>query len=327
MSKKCVHNKRKYYCKECGGKGFCKHNKRKTYCLECNGGSICEHKKIKSRCKECKGGSICEHNKRKTYCLECNGGSICEHKKIKSRCKECKGGSICEHGNRRYACKKCDGNGICIHNIGKTYCKECNGSQICKHNKQKAYCKKCGGSSLCKSNFCEIRSNKKYDGYCTHCFAHLFPEDPRTPLIKRNSKEIKVVSHIGTKFEGFVHDKPIYVDLKGGCCDSKRRIDLRKLINGTMLCIEIDENQHKGYKKEDESSRYDNLFMDFSGKYIFIRYNPDKYKINEKNRNPLFKTRMNRLEQEIEKQIVRIQEYKNEELVEIVHLFYDEKTD
>ena len=34
-----------------------------------------------------------------------------------------------------------------------------------------------------------------------------------------------------------------------------------------MLCIEIDENQHKGYIKTNELVRYDDLFMDFSGKY------------------------------------------------------------
>ena len=44
-----------------------------------------------------------------------------------------------------------------------------------------------------------------------------------------------------------------------------------------MLCIEVDENQHKYYIKEKEIERYNDLFMDFSGKYIFIRYNPDKY--------------------------------------------------
>ena len=44
-----------------------------------------------------------------------------------------------------------------------------------------------------------------------------------------------------------------------------------------MLCIEIDENQHKKYIKCDENIRYDNLFMDFNGKYIFIRYNLDKF--------------------------------------------------
>ena len=168
-----------------------------------------------------------------------------------------------------------------------------------------------------------IRSQKKYDNFCTHCFSNLFPSDPRTLLIQKKSKEIKVVSFITNKNQDWYHDKPLYVDLKGGCCNSKRRIDLRKLINGTLLCIEIDENQHKYYNKQDELDRYDNLFMDFSGKYVFIRYNPDKYKENEKVKNPRFESRMKKLEEEIEKQIKRIEKDENIELVEIINLFYD----
>jgi hypothetical protein len=108
----------------------------------------------------------------------------------------------------------------------------------------------------CNSDFCHIRGNGKYDNYCTHCFANLFPSDPRTSLIQKKSKEIKVVNYITTKYKDWFHDKPLFYNMKGGCCDSRRRIDLRKMINGTLLCIEIDENQHKYYNKEDESNRY-----------------------------------------------------------------------
>ena len=95
--------------------------------------------------------------------------------------------------------------------------------------------------------------------------------------VRTKSKEIQVMTHTFSKFEGFKHEKPFYVDLEGGCCSTKRRIDLRKLVNNTMLCIEIDENQHKYYIKQDDQDRYNDLFMDFSGKYILIRYNPDKF--------------------------------------------------
>lgn len=174
----------------------------------------------------------------------------------------------------------------------------------------------------CLSKFCDVRVQMKYDNYCTHCFANLFPDDPRTLMIQKKSKEIKVVSYISQNIEGFVHDKPLYVDLKGGCCDSKRRIDLRKLIGNTMLCIEIDENEHKYYNKNEEDIRYDNLFMDFSGKYIFIRYNPDKFKIDGKAKNPRFETRMEKLIKEINIHSERINNDENTELMEIHKLFY-----
>ena len=125
------------------------------------------------------------------------------------------------------------------------------------------------------------------------------------------------------KFENC--DKPLFYNMKGGCCDSRRRIDLRKMINGTLLCIEIDENQHKYYNKEDESNRYNDLYMDYSGKYIFIRYNPDKYKFDNKMKNPKFETRMKMLQEQIIKQTNRINNFENKELVEISKLFFDNK--
>lgn len=54
------------------------------------------------------------------------------------------------------------------------------------------------------------------------------------------------------------------------------RIDFsRKFIGNTMLCKEVNENQYKYYIKEKEIERYNDLFMEFSGKYIFTRCNPD----------------------------------------------------
>ena len=145
--------------------------------------------------------------------------------------------------------------------------------------------------------------------------------------MRKKSKEVQVMTHLFSKYDGFRNDKPFYVDLEGGCCATKRRIDFRKLIGNTMLCIEVDENQHKKYIKENENNRYDDLFMDFSGKYIFIRYNPDKF-IDKygtsKSKNPMFNTRMEALEMNINKHIERIQNEDNKDLVEIHHLFYDE---
>ena len=91
-----------------------------------------------------------------------------------------------------------------------------------------------------------------------------------------------------------------------------------------MLCVEIVEDQHKRYLKQDEEHRYDDLVMDFSGKYIFIRYNPDPYKdADNEQRNPKFDTRMALLEQLINMLTRRINNELNTELVEIHHLCYD----
>ena len=78
---------------------------------------------------------------------------------------------------------------------------------------------------------------------------------------------------INASFDGFIHDTPLYTD---GCdCTHRRRIDHRKLIGNTILAIETDEFGHRGYDKKDEEIRYDDVYMIHSGKWIFIRFNPD----------------------------------------------------
>ena len=166
------------------------------------------------------------------------------------------------------------------------------------------------------------RGNRKYKFYCTACFQHLFPTDPLTYQIRSKTKEIAVRDFINSKFDGFRHDKLMET---GHCnCTVKRRIDHRKLVDGTLLVIETDENQHKSYEKMDEETRYDDLFMAYSGKWIYIRFNPDSYiSKSGKRKNPTIASRLEALEKEINKQIVRIENGENAELVERIYMFYD----
>ena len=64
--------------------------------------------------------------------------------------------------------------------------------------------------------------------------------------------------------------------------------------------------------------------MVHGGKFIFIRFNPDKYIDSN---GEIIKTslsfRLERLKEEIDKQVNRIKTDKNTELVEIIYLFYD----
>jgi hypothetical protein len=174
----------------------------------------------------------------------------------------------------------------------------------------------------CKANFClGTRANIKYKGYCSHCYQNLFPLDPLSYQIRSKTKELCVRDYINASFEGFQHDKPLF---SGNCdCTHRRRIDHRILIGNTLLCIETDENQHKSYDKKDEEIRYDDLYMIHSGKFVFIRFNPDKY-INKNNKsvNPMIYTRLPVLKEEIERQIERIKNEENTELLEIIKLYY-----
>lgn len=175
----------------------------------------------------------------------------------------------------------------------------------------------------CKANFClGTRASDKYKGYCSPCFQHLFPNDPLSFQIRSKTKEIAVRDYINSIFTDFQHDLPLWT---GNCdCTHRRRIDHRKLIGNTLLCIETDEHQHKRYDKANEEIRYDDLFMLHGGKFIYIRFNPDKFKKNEKSCNPMLYTRFPVLKEEIERQINRIENNQNIELLEIIKLFYDE---
>ena len=115
----------------------------------------------------------------------------------------------------------------------------------------------------------------------------------------------------------------------------RRRVDHRKLINGTMLAIETDEFQHRSYDAQQEENRYNDLVCAYTTNWIFIRFNPDGYKDSKgKKRSGMFNSdgkknskeaerRLTALTEEIEKQIRRIENYENTDLLEIHKLFYD----
>ena len=293
---KCVHNRQKYRCRDCGGSAFCIHNIEKSMCRQCGGIAFCIHDKRKSRCRECGGSSICIHNIEKSMCRQCGGASICIHDKIRSQCRNCQGTVFCIHDKRKSCCRECDGTSICnhnkikstcrdcggraicIHDRYKTKCKECCGSGICIHGKYKSSCKPCGGSALCKSTFCETYKNKKYNGYCTRCYIHLFPDEPVSKNYK--TKEYAVLEFIRNNYpeHTWVNDKII----EGGC--SKKRPDIFLELLTHSIIIEIDENQHKTYDNC-ELKRINLLFEDLGDRHIvFIRFNPDNY-LNKDNIN------------------------------------------
>ena len=161
-----------------------------------------------------------------------------------------------------------------------------------------------------------VKGCKKYDGYCATCFKRVFPDDPRSKLIYCSAKEIKVRNAINKHYADFVHDKPIYTD---ACeCVHRRRVDHRKLIGNTILAIETDEFAHRSYDPHDEEVRYDDLYMIHSGKWIFIRFNPDS---NRESKKTTVESKLNHLIKEIQIQTERIERAENEELIEVIKMY------
>jgi hypothetical protein len=301
-----------------------------NFCVSCKEDNMIDVKNPKCLC----GKSQPTYNfegLNANFCINCKSESMIDLRHKKCKCGKTRPSCNFEGLKPEY-CSKCKLEGM--KNVKNKMCK-C-GKVYPTFNFEglhQEYCTSCKLEGMinvkderCKSDNCETRGNKNYKGYCTNCFQHLFPLDPLTFQIRSKTKEIAVRDFINTKFESFYHDKPLWYNETGCDCTTKRRIDHRKLINGTLLCIETDENQHKSYSKADEEARYHDLFMAYGGKFVFIRFNPDKYKDESgKSCNPMLFNRLIVLEEEIQKQIKRIENDENKELLEVIELYYDKK--
>ena len=176
-----------------------------------------------------------------------------------------------------------------VNTINKR-CKFDNCSKIPSYNiegeKQKLYCFEHKshamiliGAKICKSEWCTTVVRNKYEGYCLHCYIHLFPE--KTVSRNYKTKERTVVEFVLQEFSQYswTNDKQI----QNGC--SRRRPDLFVDFGYQILIIEIDENQHTGENYGDsscENKRMMLLSQDVGHRpIVFIRFNPDDYYHND----------------------------------------------
>lgn len=281
--------------------GKCKKHGGGLRCVEdgCNKSAVDAYDKCKlhgggKRCMEpgCKKSALGTTNN----CAKHGGGRRC----VQEGCK-----SIAERATDK--CVKHGGGKLCIVDDCK---KKAQGSTD--------RCYSHGGGLRCPN--CALwpdsrKGRKEFDGYCATCFKRVFPNDERSKIIYQHTKEIRVRNMINKYFNGFVHDSPLYTH---NCdCTHRRRIDHRKLINETILAIETDEFAHRNYDEHDEEIRYDDLYMIHSGKWIFIRFNPD----NNRDKTD-FEDKLTELKETMEEQILRIENGENNELLEIIKLYY-----
>lgn len=307
------------YCSTCKMKGMV--NLRITKCVTCEKKDAFYNYEGHPRryCKECKNDNMERYVPSVNKCVTCKKReayyNVPEEQKAKY-CGDCKTESMSNVRSRKCKC----GKSTPVFNK--------------PNEKQSICCAKCKTDEMVNVRHpmcmgvegkCPLDSvaNNKYRGYCAECFRRKYPLDPITFTIRAKTKEIAVRDFINANFEGFEHDTPMQT---GHCdCTIRRRIDHRKIIYNTLIAIETDENQHKGYKDMDEETRYDDLYMAYSGKWIYIRFNPDKY-VNKdgKKKNPSLSKRLEELKKEIEKQIERVSQEENKDLVERVYMYYDE---
>jgi len=211
-----------------------------------------------------------------------------------------------------------------------------------KGEKQAIYCanhKKNGMIDVrnrsCKNEWCNTLAFViKYEGYCYHCFVHMFPDKPNTRNYK--SKERAVVEFVKTNFPRYdwLADKII----PNAC--SRRRPDMFIDLGYQCIIIEIDENQHQLYDSTCENRRLMELSQDINHRpLVFIRFNPDDYKNNGKNITSCWansktgvacvkKSKQKEWEMRLTVLNKTIEKWSNPDMkcsktIEIEHLFYD----
>ncbi len=275
---------------------------KRTHCSECAiDGMIDVLNKLCEKCEIKRPNFGLDISKPPTHCF------ACKTNEMNSTSKMC---VICDKVRPNYG----------LVNGKPTHCIKCKSIDMLD-----VVHKLCIATDISGILYCTVRGNPKYKGYCSNCFKYIFPTDPLSLKIRCNTKELIVRNFINTNFEGFSHDRPIWTN---NCeCIHKRRIDHRKIFGNTLLCIGTDENQHKSkYYILDNEIRYNEAFkclMIHGGKFIYIRFNPDKYKENGVLKNPLMEDRLKELKNEINKQIIRIENEENTDPLEIIYMYYD----
>jgi hypothetical protein len=189
---------------------------------------------------------------------------------------------------------------------------EYGGPQFCAEHKRpnmtnRTTCIIISPIAKCVGAECNDRpANPRFRGYCVACYTTLFLDDPLTFQTMYRSKQQATHQFVASRFDGFLHDSPIYV---GGM-----RIDCRIVIGDTVLCIAPAHPIAAAHPPESRN--------ELPQKVIIIAFNPDKY-IDSDGRsvNPMLYMRLPLLEDEIARQMERIIAHENTNQVEVVRLF------
>ena len=216
-------------------------------------------------------------------CWEHCGG--CLNKKL---CRKCRGASLCwEHGARdgrvrKAYCIECRGSARCWEHSGKDgrlrkeYCRDCRGTALCfahcDGNKLKYHCADCGGKRLCSN--CHIWKVPRQGAKCVTC---------RTPEWQGKIKE----KAVGLQLLQWASDDRIplftFADKIIPGSGLRYRVDFAYDLASHFVGVEIDEHQHSliGYVPKCELVRMGRLAAALNKPSIWIRWNPDSFKIGE----------------------------------------------
>lgn len=201
--------------------------------------------------------------------------------------------------------KNCDN--IAIFGISSSRGKYCE-----EHSPQDYLCiinRKCLGC-----NMLEILNN---DGYCSYC-------DPTNFTKNRLARQKMVIAHLNqVGLDDWVTTDTVPAEIRE-CREGGKfsyRPDILYDLGTHYLIVEVDENQHTSdnYKSCD-LPRMINIQQSLALPTIFIRFNPDKYRVNDK---IIEKSDSDKLKL-LEKWIVHCKNYETQIPLQVIYLFYNE---
>jgi hypothetical protein len=132
-------------------------------------------------------------------------------------------------------------------------------------------CKKCNLPNILNQN-----------GECTYC-------DPAHFNQFRLGKQLQIKNWLdqSTEFKYVSYDTAINYQ----SCGDKERPDFVFVADSHYIILEVDEGQHSNRNEACECTRMVNISQSLGMPTLFIRYNPDHYKVDKKKQDPSFITR------------------------------------
>jgi hypothetical protein len=169
-----------------------------------------------------------------------------------------------------------------------------------------------------RCNSCGLEYILNEEKHCVNC--HAFLGNKRQVLVKQKAT-LASLELAGIKIESY--DKI----LDGGAC-SKKRPDF--VVDGVYrkIVVEVDENQHNGGKDYDtncEDTRMWDIAQSLGMQTVFIRFNPDNYRIGGIITKTCIEDRHATLIRWIQTLVDRVPD--EQEFVTAIYLYYNEYAD
>ena len=201
------------------------------------------------------------HDKLRQNCRACRGSNVCKHDKLRHNCRICRGSNFCEHGKERYHCAECQNLPCTMEGCPQFGHRFSSASKLLKH--MRAY----------------------HSGQ---------------PKALTKSKELSVYQALQTAGIAFEYQK--HLPFHGCDMDSETKcayVDFALTAPWGALLLEVDEDQHSGRPASCDPRRdFDmcaSLALGSGHKVAVLRFNPDNFRMDGKNKKIATKDRHRRL--------------------------------